>query len=233
MYKLGSTLAQLDQLLEEADRLIEPHPSKSRIIWDHEALIEWPLKSLVNVINSPSTYGIDHLGQEWLSIEKIAMQLKEMFCRNYALLPKQLLHGDAIFPNVKFSRRGVGILDFDEMGYGARIYELTPPLCSPQILSASVSYASDLVTGYTTHTSLTELEIRSLPLFVAARLFGSLGWAADHVDIPWAKDLFQTASQRLRHIVALIKSYESNDKVLGIAPSIYGLEPYGWSYYSA
>ncbi|WKZ48456.1 MAG: phosphotransferase [Anaerolineales bacterium] len=232
MFRLGAALSQLDHFLEEADNMIRPAPSESRIIWDHEALIEWPLKSLLRVVNNSSIYGLDHLEKEWFSIDILASRLKERFCNAYTKLPKQLLHGDAIFPNIKFGTGEVGILDFDEMGYGARIYELAPPLCTPQILRTSVAYAPDLVAGYNTNIQLNKLEVRSLPLFVAARLFGSLGWAADHVDIPWAKDSLQTAVLRFKHIAALLNSYENNEKVLEISPSFYDVNSYGWKYYS-
>lgn len=214
-YQLGKTLARLDRLLSQADDTIVPTPSASRLVWDHRSLVDWALEQL----RKDADLGVmfDTTDRRLPSIEDLAKRLRTALISVYNLLPRQLVHADATFDNLKFSRYGIGILDFDEMGFGPRIYELTSPLCSRLMLDAPSAYVDLLIEGYASETQFTDLELRSVPLFVATRLFGSTGWAAAHRDVSWTYNLLHDSPLRLSRVANLLEAFEESEVRLALA----------------
>ena len=75
-------------------------------------------------------------------------------------LPHQLIHGDAHFDNLLWDGTSIGILDFDNMGVGPRVYELAVPLHSIYELELAQEHSSTgvgaalqeaLLAGYDIH----------------------------------------------------------------------------------
>ena len=227
--QLGRSLGKLDLLLKQADLDIDPQPSLARINWDQTNLIDWPLDKM-HTYNAMSLF--PNSLAPMFSIDEIGQKLKYYLGMAIDNLPQQLIHADLNFDNAKFGNR-VGLLDFDDIGFGSRVFDLVPALCSPLILSAKRSFTSLFVKGYLESNQLEPIELKSLPLFAAIRLFGQLGWALTRPDISWTKSLLESGSLRLQHICALIEAYQKGDAVVAIEPFFYGLKPYSWQRHIA
>jgi Ser/Thr protein kinase RdoA (MazF antagonist) len=208
-FALGASVGELDLALQAANEQITPVPASRRLKWDHSALIEWPRQQLLNsdvTFTSPDAGCVkDKAGP--LGVDAVADLLTPLFRELYRSLPRQLLHADVVVTNVVEWRRRIGILDFDDMGEGIRIYELAAAICSPPMLAAAKLLAPPLLDGYCSRVSLSAAELEALPLVIAVRLFGSLGWAAAHPDISWTQQVLASGPARLRYILAVLDSF--------------------------
>jgi len=100
-----------------------------------------------------------------------------------------LIHADALRENVFASDRGLTLIDFDDCGFGYRIYDLTTAI-SQSIGDANYRHLRDaLIGGYTLSRRLEDRDIAMMPLFAMLRTFASLGWVmprmrADDPQVP-------------------------------------------------
>ena len=129
MFLIGQALGQLDIALENADKAIKPTPSKVRVRRYGKNIIKWALVtfsqasvdcSFLNTVNA----------EKWLhpTLSEISKRLQSGCKEMKRSLPHQLLHLDTHLDNLIFDGSRIGILDFDNMAYGPRIYELAAPL---------------------------------------------------------------------------------------------------------
>jgi len=136
-------------------------------------------------------------------------------------LPHQLLHLDAHLDNLIFDGLKIGILDFENMAYGPRIYELAAPFHTIYELdgskqtdnspNGSAELIKALLEGYESYIPLSQSEKKGFPLFRALRLFAELSWAIGRQNLPaWKKWLRLNGTATVHHIVALLDEYESN-----------------------
>ena len=195
MFRIGETLGQLDVALQSADLAIDPPPSKSRPRWSGEASIDNSLKQLTKHQADYDFLQEDTYGK---GLHPTILEIADRLLSNYRklkyILPHQLLHLDAHLGNLVFDGSSIGILDFDNLAYGPRLYELAAPLWSIywQEGSSNLSARSSslpllteaLLAGYGIHIQLSDLELQSLSLVQAMKLFTGLGWEVKHKDLP-------------------------------------------------
>ena len=218
MFLIGQTLGQLDLALQSADLAIDPSPSKTRL---RRKFID---SSLSKLIEHQADYKFlhDNIPGKQLHprILEIANRLRSHHRKLLKFLPHQLIHSDANLSNLVFDGTRIGILDFDNMGYGPRIYEPTAPLPIIYDLEASGNLplsislprlTEALLAGYRRYIQLSELELHSFSLFQAVRIFGGLGWAVSQQVSPQEKiALEQGGTAKINQISALLEAYESN-----------------------
>lgn len=98
-----------------------------------------------------------------------------------------LLHGDYILGNCHWShgagRRRLGILDFDDFGFGPRPYDLGPVLGNLFDFDQSwPANASAFVAGYRSAHELPDDVVAALPIMMAARHASMCLWILGHAD---------------------------------------------------
>lgn len=221
MFLIGQTLGQLDLALHRADSAIDPSPSEIRPQWHVRSRIDWSLSKLVEH-QTDYKFLNDDTSRKRLhpKILSVAKRLQRHLRKLQRFLPHQLLHADANLSNLLFDGVRIGILDFDDMCYGPRIWELAAPLHGvyvPEVLDIS-TYANSLplltealLDGYKRHIKLSEIELQSFPLIQALRLFGGLGWEVYQQHSPQEEEsLEQSGTAKVNQISDLLKAYENN-----------------------
>jgi len=222
MLLIGMTLGRLDLALKEADKAIRPKPSKTRACRNGNEIVKWAISSFscdpadVTVLNACSA------GESLQStLSEIGNRLRNGCRTSRRSLPHQLLHLDAHLDNLLYDGTTLGILDFGSMAYGPRIYELAAPLCtlyesdgSKRMINSpdgAAKLIDALLAGYGNCIPLSQTELKAFPLFQALRLFAALSWAVGRQDMPdWKAWLQVNGAAAVRHIVALLDTYECN-----------------------
>lgn len=87
-----------------------------------------------------------------------------------------LIHGDPLRENILFDGHHAHLIDFDDCGFGFRLYDLGAALSQNLEEPALRAIATGLVEGYATERSLTEADLGMLPVFVMLRTLASAGW---------------------------------------------------------
>lgn len=222
MFRIGQTLGQLDLALYSADLAIDPSPSKSRRRWGGEASIDSSLKHLTKHQADYDFLQEDTYGKGLHpTILEIADRLRSNYSKLKHFLPHQLLHLDAHLGNLMFDGSRIGILDFDNMGYGPRLYELVAPLWSIYWLEMSsnlIDHSSSmpllteaLLAGYGVHIQLSDLELQGLSLVQAMKLFTALGWTVQQKDLPRLQRwLVLNGAGTVKRCSTLLDAYEKS-----------------------
>ena len=193
MFRIGQTLGRLHMALQSADEAIKPSPSRwSRHPRDGATVVGWWLARL-----SKRHGDSDFLPEHRLGIAlhptllEIGDRLRKRYRQLERFLPHQLLHGDAHLRNLVFDGTSVGILDFELVCYGPRIYELSVPYVDAyrhQVDSLSTHSGSlpeqveALLAGYGSHIQLSELELNCFSFMQACRYSHAWhGWFIDKI----------------------------------------------------
>jgi Ser/Thr protein kinase RdoA (MazF antagonist) len=100
-----------------------------------------------------------------------------------------LIHADALRENVFAGAKGLTLIDFDDAGFGFRLYDLTTAVSQSIDDPDHGALLDAVVEGYAARRTLSDQERRLLPLFAMLRTFASCGWVlprlpADHPRIP-------------------------------------------------
>ncbi len=222
MFLIGRTLGQLDIALEKADKAIKPTPSKIRVRRDGKEIIKWALVSFSQehvdgiFLNTGNSEKSLHP-----TFSKIISRLQSGCKKLKRSLPHQLLHLDAHPDNLIYDGLKIGILDFENMAYGPRIYELAAPFHTFYELDGSKKMGNSpnglaelikaILAGYESYIPLSQTELKGFPLFRALRLFAGLSWAVGRQNLPaWKKWLKLNSAATVHHIIALLDEYESD-----------------------
>ena len=222
MFLIGRTLGQLHIALKKADKVIKPTPSRIRVRRDGEEIIKWALMALSrdSVDGSfPNTVNTGKSLHQTLS--EVSTQLQKGCKEMKRSLPHQLLHFDTHLDNLIFDGSKIGILDFENMAYGPRIYDLTAPFYSIYGLDlskqkdnspdGSPELISALFAGYENYIPMSEKEKIAFPLFRALRLFAELSWAVGRRHTPaWKEWLMINGVATVEYMVSLLVHYEKN-----------------------
>lgn len=220
MFRVGKTLGQLDLALRHTDKALNHTPSKYRPKRDGEKIVDWSISQLT--IHKEDYRFLHGKGSGRVLSPKIfelADRLRRNYRRSKRILPHQLLHSDANLTNLVFDGTRIGILDFDNMGYGPRIYELMAPIYSIYELELSDNLRTSssvlpllteaLLAGYGVNIRLSDAELESIPLIQAIKLFGTIGWVISRKDQSQSrKSLEQGGEARLKWISDLLDMYE-------------------------
>jgi Ser/Thr protein kinase RdoA (MazF antagonist) len=96
----------------------------------------------------------------------------------------------------------IGLIDFDDCGYGYRLFELATVLLKNRIEPQYPALQTALIDGYRSCRSLPDAALALLPLFVVMRSLTYIGWAAArpemaHKTQKYADDALELAEQLL------------------------------------
>ncbi|MGR3342563.1 MAG: phosphotransferase enzyme family protein [Paracoccaceae bacterium] len=87
-----------------------------------------------------------------------------------------LIHADVLRENVLIDESGLVLIDFDDCGFGFRMYDLGVALVQVLQDAQAPSLSRALIAGYQSERSLPDRAISQLQLFVMLRAFASCGW---------------------------------------------------------
>lgn len=80
-----------------------------------------------------------------------------------------LIHADLHLDNTLFASGEARLIDFDDCGFGYRIYDVAVALWELRHRSDYTAFRDALVEGYTAHRALADEQIARLDVFIAAR----------------------------------------------------------------
>jgi Ser/Thr protein kinase RdoA (MazF antagonist) len=163
LHRLGGALAQLHN---HADRWTVPGDFV-RIRWDHEAFF-----------GNTMVYGHVDAAEAWTLLPP---DLERMFARVAELVGDVMLrlgddpdvfgliHADAHLDNVLFDGEQTLLIDFDDCGFGYRIYDAAVALWELRHREDYSTFEAAFVEGYTHHRPLPFEQLQYLDAFIAAR----------------------------------------------------------------
>ena len=99
-----------------------------------------------------------------------------------------LIHADPLPDNILISDAGPVIIDYDDSGYGFRMYDLAVASYRLADEPDLDELLENLVAGYRDHRHLPDDHWRMLPLFHLLRSLACLGWIESRQDFPGSSD---------------------------------------------
>lgn len=93
-----------------------------------------------------------------------------------------LIHADALRENVFLSDTGLTLIDFDDSGFGFRLYDLTTALSQSLEDENYQELKAAILEGYAKSRAITPLDEQLFPLFAMLRTFASLGWVIPRLE---------------------------------------------------
>jgi len=179
--RVGETLAQL----HEHGDVWRPPDGFVRIRWDREAFFGNTL--LYGDVDAADCWEL--LPPKLRSdFERVAEAVGEIM-RRLGEGPDVfgLIHADAHLDNVLFDAGRACLIDFDDCGFGYRMYDVAVALWEYRHRDDYPEFRSAFVSGYTRHRPLTDEQMQLLDAFIAARevAFGLwlVGMAEQRSDI--------------------------------------------------
>lgn len=94
-----------------------------------------------------------------------------------------LIHADVLRENVLQQDHHVALIDFDDCGFGFRLYDLGTALSQNLAEPNLPEIVTGLVEGYATSRPLSEEDRAMLPWFTALRCLASVGWMIPRVAV--------------------------------------------------
>ncbi len=88
-----------------------------------------------------------------------------------------LIHADLVRENVLVTGDGVQLIDFDDAGFGWRMFEIATMLCKNRHEPDYDVIERAVLDGYRRHRTLQDADFAALPLFMLLRCLTYLGWA--------------------------------------------------------
>jgi Ser/Thr protein kinase RdoA (MazF antagonist) len=163
LYRLGGVLAQLHN---HADRWRVPN-GFVRIRWDHETYF-----------GNTMVYGNVDAADAWTLLPANLQRDFARVAEDVGNVMRQLgqgpdvfglIHADAHLDNVLFDGHETRLIDFDDCGFGYRIYDVAVALWELRHRDNFPSFKEAFVRGYTEHRPLPIDQLRHLDAFIAAR----------------------------------------------------------------
>lgn len=114
-----------------------------------------------------------------------------------------LIHADVLRENILLTPAGLALIDFDDCGYGPRLYDLGTALVQNLEEPHLPELAAALASGYASTRPAPGLALPGLVLFVALRAFASAGWIISRAapDDPRQRFYAERALVMARHII--------------------------------
>lgn len=192
---LGAMMADMHDL---ADRWPTP-PDFKRPAWDMEGLLgENPVWGRF--------WDCDGLAPE----HKFALcDLRHQLRRLLDAVPPEaldygLIHADLVRENVLVRDGGVAFIDFDDAGFGFRLFDIATALLKNRNEPNYEVIERSLIEGYRTKRPLTDATLAMLPIFMTLRSLTYIGWFATRPELPGiAARLKRYADESLRLAQAL------------------------------
>lgn len=97
-----------------------------------------------------------------------------------------LIHADLVRENVFLTGKenDVAFIDFDDAGYGFRLFDLATTLLKNCNEPAYPAIEKALISGYRSRRALSDAALASLPLFIVLRNLTYIGWLAERPETP-------------------------------------------------
>ncbi|MCK0140362.1 phosphotransferase [Aliiroseovarius sp. F47248L] len=93
-----------------------------------------------------------------------------------------LIHADALRENIFVHNGELTLIDFDDAGFGFRLYDLAVMMTQNEDEPAYEAIRTAALAGYRAHRALSQEAEDLLPLFIMIRRFASMGWAVPRYD---------------------------------------------------
>lgn len=163
LYRLGGLLAQLH---DHADQWRVPD-GFVRIRWDHEAYF-----------GNTMVYGNVAAADAWKLLPRNLQRDFAAVADEVGVVMQQLgqgpnvfglIHADAHLDNVLFEGQQARLIDFDDCGFGYRIYDVAVALWELRHRDDYPIFNEAFVRGYTEHRPLPAEQMEHLDAFIAAR----------------------------------------------------------------
>jgi Ser/Thr protein kinase RdoA (MazF antagonist) len=166
-FNLGSTIAQLHSL---SDSWAMP-TDFDRHAWDLDGFVGE--KPFWGAFWKASDLSDDH--------RNILDQARQKAMRDLDALRRAgadygLIHADFVRQNILFVGADVRIIDFDDSGFGFRMYDFATALVKNRDEPHYDAIKTSLFEGYRSRRKLVALDEQSLDLFLSLRDFAYLGW---------------------------------------------------------
>ena len=163
----------------------------SRVAWDAEGLVgEAPLWG--RFWAHPGLSAIDKA-----LFEAFRMRAAQDLRRMDADLDRGLIHADLVRENVLFSDGRMGILDFDDGGWGYRVFDLATTLLKFLDLPHFSQLKAAVLQGY---LSVRSIDTRSLDLFLALRAVTYVGWIVPRLGEEGSRERSDRYVATARHV---------------------------------
>ena len=176
-HALGAVLAQL----HNAADAFTPPPGFSRPAWDEAGLLgEAPLwgRFWENPALSPAERELLLAARQTAGRALAAFALGADY---------GLIHADAVRENVLVQDGAVALIDFDDCGYGFRLFDLATALHPNRTEPAFAEIEAALLEGYRSQRPLPAAAEAALGLFALLRAFTYVGWIMARADAPEAE----------------------------------------------
>lgn len=194
MYEIGEIIAHLQKAAPK---------TKHRRYWNANGLSG----------TSPRFGSIDHLLQVTAKQQKFITRERKRVHRdllNYERkFPKRMgfIHADVHFGNILNLKDRLGVIDFDDSGYGFHIYDLAVPLISagfalgPKAKDKIPELGKALIEGYSKNARWDQHDDKILTRLITARRIMMLGWLNSRADNPRLKKAFKGVLKNvLKHL---------------------------------
>lgn len=95
-----------------------------------------------------------------------------------------LIHADLVRENVLVGDDGLAFIDFDDAGFGFRLFDIATALLKNRSEPNYESIKRSLIAGYRSKRPLTETAVAALPIFMTLRSLTYIGWFAARPELP-------------------------------------------------
>jgi len=95
-----------------------------------------------------------------------------------------LIHADLIRENVLVSPGSIALIDFDDGGFGWRLFDLATALIRNRAEPHYELIETALIDGYRSCRNLMDADLQELPMFMLLRSCTYLGWIRTRSDVP-------------------------------------------------
>lgn len=102
-----------------------------------------------------------------------------------------LIHADLVRENVLIDGDDVELIDFDDGGYGWRMFDIATALFKNRGEPHYELIKAALIEGYRGVRSLPDSALETLPLFMVLRSFTYIGWIGERIGAPHAAERLQ------------------------------------------
>ncbi|MDQ0458428.1 phosphotransferase enzyme family protein [Rhizobium paknamense] len=190
-YHLGESLARLH---DSADRFVAD-TNFTRPSWDRDGLLgEAPLWGRFwdcHCVSDEIRPALNRLRETLLS--RLANARTDG-------LDYGLIHADGVRENVMVDGDRIGLIDFDDCGYGYRLFDLATVLLRNRIEPNYAALEAALIAGYRSCRHLPGEAETLLPLFIVLRSLTYIGWAAARPEMAhkaqkYAEDALELAGR--------------------------------------
>jgi len=175
-FAIGAAMAQMHSLSEDWTL---PNGFK-RPAWDFDGLLgETPLWG-----RFWDCSGLPAAQREELT--KLRLHLQRELQSRAGVLDYGLIHADLVRENVFVSGEEIAFLDFDDSGFGWRMFDVATALIKNRSEPEYDSIQRSLIAGYRSERVLTDEALAMLPLFTMLRHLTYIGWFAERPELPGA-----------------------------------------------